>query len=291
MDTAFIPERDYHTDISDKDFRRLSAFIQSQCGIVLPLAKKTLLETMIQERMQSVGLYSCKEYIDWVLGAEQPGEELIQFIDIVITRETDFFHEADHFEFMAQTALPELIKTSGAGISREFMIWSAGCATGEEAYTLAMVLTEFSHHYPGIQFKAKVLATDFSDRVLTTATDAIYEMGKVASISLELKRKYLLKSKDPGKRLVRVAPELRAMVKFRRLNFLDADFGLREQMDIIFCRHVISHFDRPTQEKLINKVCRYLSPGGYLFLGQAETLHDLAVPLTQVVPTVYRMSH
>jgi chemotaxis protein methyltransferase CheR len=124
---------------------------------------------------------------------------------------------------------------------------------------------------------------------LRSASDAVYDMDKVGPVPLGLKRKYLLKSKDPTKKLVRIAPDIRAMVNFRRLNFMDADFGLREKMDIIFCRNVIIYFDRPTQERLINKFCRYLSPGGYLFVGHSETLNNLKVPVVQAAPTIYRM--
>ncbi|GAB0057285.1 Chemotaxis protein methyltransferase [Candidatus Magnetaquicoccaceae bacterium FCR-1] len=286
---AFGADHDPHAGISDKDFQRLSDFIYTQCGIMMPPSKKTMLTARIQKRLRQVGLHSFKEYIDWVLDPEHSGEELIQFIDIVTTNKTDFFREPGHFEYLAQNVLPELIKTSGAGVRRELMIWSAGCSTGEEPYTLAMVLKEFAQHYPGINFRARILATDISSRVLRSASDAVYDMDKVGPVPLTLKRKYLLKSKDPTKKLVRIAPEIRAMVNFRRLNFMDADFGLREKMDVIFCRNVIIYFDRPTQERLINKFCRYLSPGGYLFVGHSETLNNLKVPVVQAAPTIYRL--
>ncbi|MEO5339076.1 MAG: methyltransferase domain-containing protein [Magnetococcus sp. MYC-9] len=291
MKNPFSREQEHHAGLSDKDFHRLVAFVYAQCGIEVPLAKKPLLAARIQERLRQVGRHSSKEYVDWLLGSGHSGEELTQFVDVVTTHETDFFQDAEHFEYMVQTAVPELIKELGAGISRDFMIWSVGCATGEETYTLAMVLHEFSRHYPGIQFKARILATDLSKRALTTASTAVYSMEKVAPISMELKQKYLLKSRDPGKRLVRVGPELRAMVKFRHLNIMDADFGLREQMDVIFCRNVINHFDRSTQAKLVNKFCHYMSPGGYLFLGRSENLQGLRVPLVSSAASVYRMPH
>ncbi len=281
--------QEHPSGITDADFKRLSEFVHLQCGVKLPPAKRTLLAEMIQERLRAHGRHSLKEYIDWLLGSGHPTEELIQFVDLATSTETEFFHQADHFEYLVQTALPELIKVTGAGISRDFMIWSAGCATGEEAYTLAMVLQEFADHYPGIPLRARVLGTDISDRVLSQANEAIYSMEKVAPISLDMKRKYLLKSKDPNRQLVRVVPELREMVKFRRLNILESDFSLRERMDIIFCRNRLTHFNRPTQQKLVNNFCRNLSPGGYLFLGPTESLQGLQVPVVQAAPAVYRM--
>ncbi|WP_130472192.1 CheR family methyltransferase [Candidatus Magnetaquicoccus inordinatus] len=282
-------DQGHPSGITDADFKRLSEFVQVQCGVRLPPGKRTLLAEMIQERLRAHGRHSFKEYLDWLLGSGHPTEELIQFVDLATSAESEFFHQADHFEYLVQTALPELIKVTGAGISRDFMIWSAGCATGEEAYTLAMVLQEFADHYPGIPFRAKVLATDISERVLATANDAIYNIEKVAPISMEMKRKYLLKSRDPNRQLVRVIPELREMVKFRRLNILDHDFGLRERMDIIFCRNRISHFNRPTQQKLVSNFCRNLSPGGYLFLGHTEELNHLQLPVVQAAPSIYRL--
>ncbi len=289
MNALFTEEQDSRSAISDADFRRLSEFVSAQYGIMMPLTKKNLFIDRMQKRLPLVGMRSFKDYIDWVLDNKQSGEELIQFIDVVTTKETDFFHEASHFEFLVQTALPELIKSSGAGIRRDLMIWSAGCSSGEEPYTLAMVIKEFAHHYPGIDFRARVLATDISSQALATATDAVYDREKAAPIPLGLKQKYLLKSRDPAQNLIRIVPELRDMVKFRSLNVMDADFGLRELMDIIFCRNLIIHFNRPAQEDLVNKICRYLSPGGYLFLGHAENLNNLRVPVVPASATVYRM--
>lgn len=275
--------------LSDKDFKRLSAFIYQQCGIMMPPSKKTMLSARLQKRLRLVGMNSFSEYINWVLNPKESGNELVNFIDIVTTNKTDFFREPAHFEYLAQTALPDLIKTRGAGVSRDFMIWSAGCSSGEEPYTMSIVLKEFAEHYPGINFRSRILATDISTRVLERAANAIYDMERVQGMPLAMKKKYLLKSKNREQRLVRISPDLRSMVRFRRLNFMDTDFGLREKMDVIFCRNVIIYFDRPTQETLINKFCRYLSPGGYLFVGHSETLNNLDVPVVQVAPTIYQL--
>jgi chemotaxis protein methyltransferase CheR len=208
-------------------------------------------------------------------------EELVQMIDVVTTNKTDFFREPEHFEYLLGKALPEILRKGGS--RRAISVWSAGCSSGEEPYTLAMVLKE-----SGCNFL--ILATDISPRVLEKARLAIYEEEQVLPVPPELKRKYLLKSKDPHKKIYRIVPELREGIRFRRLNFMDGDFGFREPMDIIFCRNVIIYFDKPTQEKLLNKFCHYLSPNGYIFMGHSESLFGMDVPLTQVVPTVYRRS-
>lgn len=274
--------------LADRDFNRLSQFIYQQCGIKMPPAKKTMLEARIQKRLRIVGVHSFSEYCEWVLDPRASGEELVHFIDIVTTNKTDFFREPAHFDFLTQTILPELIREEGAGVRRRLVVWSAGCSTGEEPYTLAIVLAEFAARSAG-GFDYGILASDISTRVLDKAASAIYEMEKVEVIPLILKRKYMLKSKDPAKQLVRIVPELRNRVRFRRINFMDEDFGMRERMDIVFCRNVIIYFDRPTQERLINKFCRYLVPGGYLLVGHSETLNTLNVPVVQVAPTIYRL--
>jgi chemotaxis receptor (MCP) glutamine deamidase CheD len=133
-----------------------------------------------------------------------------------------------------------------------------------------------------------ILATDISKEVLEHAKLGIYEKNRVASVPPHLRRKYLLRSKTGKKDLVRVVPELRALIRFRRLNFMDRNFGLRELMDMVFCRNVIIYFDRPTQEQVLGRICSYLKPGGYLFTGHSETLNGMRLPLTPVSHTVYR---
>ncbi|HEX8949187.1 MAG TPA: protein-glutamate O-methyltransferase [Dissulfurispiraceae bacterium] len=272
--------------ISGKDFSRLSEFIHNECGIKMPPAKKTMLEARLLKRLRKLGIRSFAEYCDYVLSPEGAENELVHMIDVVTTNKTDFFREPVHFEYLTRTALPELIKKSGAGISKNFVIWSAGCSSGEEPYSLAIALSEFAGRYPGFRFT--VLATDISTRMLEKAKTGIYEEERADPVPMQLKCKYFLRSKDRSKGLVRIVPELREMVKFRRLNFMDDDFGFREKLDIIFCRNVIIYFDRPTQEALINRFCRYLIPGGYIFMGHSETLHGLDVPLVQAAPTIYR---
>ena len=165
-------------------------------------------------------------------------------------------------------------------------VWSAGCSSGEEPYTLAIVLKEFVAERQGIDFL--ILATDISTNVLEKAKLAVYNEERIGPVPHELRKKYFMKSKDAANRLYRVVPELRECIRFRRLNFMDSDFGFRETMDVIFCRNVIIYFDKETQEKLLNKFCAYLSPDGYLFMGHSETLLGMDVPLVQVAPTVYR---
>lgn len=272
--------------LSNKEFERLSQFIYDECGIKMPPTKKVMLEARLRKRLRELNLNSFSEYCDVIFSSNGNDDELINMIDVITTNKTEFFREPRQFVYMTEKALPELISSAGAGVKRKLRIWSAGCSTGEEPYTLSMVLSEFALQIP--EFDFSILASDISTQVLKKAYMGIYPMDRMEGVSLEMKRKYFLKSKDKTKQLVRVAPELRGKISFQRINFMDDTFDVREQQDIIFCRNVIIYFDKVTQERLIGKLCDYLLPGGYLFLGHSETLFNMDLPLVQVASSTYR---
>ncbi len=165
------------------------------------------------------------------------------------------------------------------------MIWSAGCSTGEEPYTLAIVLNEYRLSHPAFRFR--ILATDISTAALAKAERGVFSGEVVRPVPIELQRKYFMRSRDRESNLLRVIPELREMIEFRRLNLME-EFGLPELADAIFCRNVIIYFDRPTQERLFHKFSRQLVEGGYMFVGHSESLHHMDVPLVPVAPALYR---
>jgi len=272
--------------LSDRDFDALSAIIQDECGIKMPLTKKVMLEARLRKRLRALKMKTFKEYCEFLFEPEGMAQELVSMIDVVTTNKTDFFREPSHFEFMTRRAISELVRSSGAGLKRPFSIWSAGCSTGEEPYTIAMVMEEFALQVP--DFDYVVLATDISTRVLEKAKMGIYEEGKVADIPDRMKKKYLLRSKDRNRKQVRIVPELRNSIRFGRLNFMEEDFGMKEDMDMVFCRNVIIYFNRVTQERFLVKLVRHLAPGGYLFVGHSETLHGMDLPLKPVMPSIYK---
>lgn len=278
-----IRVNDHAATLSSRDFDRLSRFIYDTCGIKMPAVKKTMLEARLQKRLRHLGMRSFTHYCDYLFAPEGQEQELVQMLDMVTTNKTDFFREPDHFDFLTRSVLPEWLSRHEGGT---LSIWSAGCSSGEEPYTLAMVLSEFAQKNPGFDFK--ILASDLSTRVLDKAKNAIYTEAQVEPVPMELKKKYLLRSKDRSSGMVRVVPELREKVRFRRLNFMDDDFGMREPLDIIFCRNVIIYFDRPTQERLLQRFHRNMKHGSFIFMGHSETLSGLNVALTSVYPTVYR---
>ncbi len=271
-------------NMSTRDYIRLCDLIYAQAGIHLGSEKKTMLEVRIKRRLKALELSSYAQYCDFLFGQRGQKEELIPLIDVVTTNKTDFFREPGHFNFLVEKALPELTARDGGG--RSLLIWSAGCSTGEEPYTLAMVLSEYGLTHPGFRFR--ILATDISTDVLAKAEMGVYLKDMVIPVPAALRKKYLMESREPGSSRVRIVPELRRLIEFRRLNFMDADYRIAEKADAIFCRNVIIYFDRQTQQSVLRKLSQRLVPRGYMFVGHAETLHDMDLPLTPVAPSLYR---
>jgi chemotaxis protein methyltransferase CheR len=277
--------------MSDGDFARISEFLHKEYGINLPAAKKQMLEGRLRRRLQRLRIGTFAEYCDYLMSSRGVEHEHHHMIDVVTTHKTDFFREPAHFEYLVQEAMPELVRNFGSGLQSPMVCWSAGCSTGEEPYTLAMVLSEFGVRYPGFRFRFSIIATDISTQVLETAEQAVYDEEKIEPVPLLLRRKYLLRSKDASLGLVRISPELCENVRFRCLNLVASDFGFREPLDFVFCRNVIIYFDRERQTRVLSRMCRCLRPGGYLFLGHSETVAGRDLPISQVAPTVYRKSH
>ncbi len=276
----------FSVTISENLFSRLSAFIEAKCGIKMNPTKRTMVEGRLRKRLRTLKMSSFEEYCDYLFSPEGVRSERPFMIDAVTTNTTQFFREPHHFDYLVQKTLPEWLNNRGSAVGRRFQVWSAACSTGEEPYTLAMVLKEFQDKQPDFHFS--ILATDICTEVLNTARAGIYAEEKVQQISMQLKKKYLTRSRDKGKNLVRVSPELRALIKLQRLNFMDSNYGVKELVDVIFCRNVLIYFDRPTQEKVLNRLYKHLSPGGHMFLGHSESLTGINVPLVQEVATVYR---
>jgi chemotaxis protein methyltransferase CheR len=270
--------------LSNRDFTRLRSFIYAQSGINLNEDKKTMLELRIKRRLRALSLTSFSAYCDLLFDQQGQKEEIVHFLNVVTTNKTDFFREPDHFEFLVQKALPEIIARKG--VESQVIVWSAGCSTGEEPYTLAMVMNEFAQLHAGFHFK--VLATDISTTVLEKARMGVFSEDLVRPVAPNLRRKYFMRSRDRASNLVRIVPEMRAKVEFRRLNFKDANYGLSEKVDAIFCRNVIIYFDRATQEQILQKLTQNLLPGGFAFVGHSETLHGMDLPLLPIAPALYR---
>lgn len=272
-------------ELSESQFHKIADFIQTNVGIKMPEQKRLMVQSRLQSRLKALNLHNFDDYVDLVFaGGEKSDEEIALMINVITTNLTNFFREKQHFDLMAEKFLPEL---AGRGF-KEINLWSAGCSTGEEPYTLSIVMSEFMRKNPGKIVNFDVLATDISSRVLDKAQNAVYSMESVANLSYELKKRYFLKSKNEEKPLVRLKPEIRQKVHFQRMNFMDSSYPVQNEKHIIFCRNVLIYFEKQTQEDVIRKLVSHLVPGGYLFLGHSETIFGMDLPLKTVGPTVFK---
>jgi chemotaxis protein methyltransferase CheR len=265
-------------------FEDFSALIAGTLGIKMPPSKHVMLQSRIHRRLRELGLGSFDEYHARFF--HEPGHQAVELehlLNLATTNKTDFFREPELFAVLAADALGHWRRTRPSGA---FRVWCAGCSSGEEAYTIAMTLLEQQVRE---RFEFSILATDVSTRVLHTAMEGVYAEEHAARIPAPLRAKYLLRSRDPAAQQVRIAPEVRACVRFGHLNFLAPDYGLPEPVDAIFFRNVMIYFDRSTQQQVVARMCRHLRPDGFLFIAHAETLQGLGLPLRNAGPSVYRL--
>ncbi len=274
--------------LSMKDFRRLGNFIHSELGIKMPDIKRGMVESRLRKRLNRLEMKSYTDYCNYLFSPQGMKNELTEFIDVVTTNKTDFFREASQFSYLTAKALPQLMGQDPARGTKKFSIWSTACSRGHEPYTLAMVLSDFADRQKTMNFSFNILATDISTRVLKVGQKAVYDHDEIEPVPMGLRKKYLLKSRDKARNLVRIVPKLRSMVKFRRLNLMDREYPVAEPMDIIFCRNVMIYFERNTQTALLHRLCRYLKPGGYLFVGHSEVLQGNEFPLVSPEATIYQ---
>jgi chemotaxis protein methyltransferase CheR len=280
---APIPNEISITRLSARTFARFAQFITEELGIKMPETKLPMIQSRLLRRVRELGFESVESYIDYFFHSPEADAERTHLIDVVTTNKTDLFREPTHFDCLSRIALPRFMAASR---SLHLKLWCAGCSSGEEPYTLAMVLSEFGAQNPGFDFS--ILATDVSTRVLERARTGIYDQPLIAPVPAVMRPKYLLRGREDGQQLVRVIPELRGKISFHHLNFMDADYEIRDTFDAIFFRNVMIYFAKPTQEAVIHKICRNLAAGGYLFVGHSESLAGLDVPVRLVHASILR---
>ncbi len=272
----------FRAELSPADFHKFSSYIYDQFGIKMPDIKRVMLQGRLLKRIRDLKMTSYSQYRDYFFSPEGQKKELYNFLSVVTTNKTDFFREPVHFDFMRNTALPEFYDQGRRHIS----IWSSACSSGEEPYTVAMVMNEYALEKPGMTFE--IIGSDISQNVLEKAARGVYPEKAVSMIPLDLKRKYLLRSKNRENPTVRVAPLLQKNFSLKYLNLMDSVYDIKEGFDIIFCRNVLIYFDRETQERVVQKLCEKLRTGGYLFIGHSESLSNMDVPLTNIKPTIFK---
>lgn len=272
----------FRAELSERDFKVFSDFIYSEYGIKMPQAKRVMLQGRLLKRIRELNMKSYSEYREYFFSREGQEKELYSFLSVVTTNKTDFFREPVHFDFLKQVVLPEMVESRKGTVK----IWSAGCSSGEEPYTIGVVMNEYKRVHAALNFS--ILGTDISSNVLQKAAKGIYAEEKIGIIPLELKKRYFFKSKDRLNPTVKVNPLLQQNLRLAYVNLMDPVYEVQEKFDVIFCRNVLIYFDRETQEKVINRLCNYLQDGGYFFIGHSESLSSMNVPLKHIKPTIFR---
>lgn len=267
--------------LSPRNFARLAKLIHSYSGIKMPSNKRTMLEGRLRRRMRLVHIDALNDYCAYLFDGGGLESEIIHLIDAVTTNKTEFFREPTHFRFLQTQALPAL---AAAG-RRTIKVWSAACSTGAEPYTLAMVLEE---NRKRSRQDYEILCTDLCTQVLAQAVAGVFSEAMIEPVEMELRRRYVMRAKEPGRAQVRIVPELRSKLSFARLNLMDEAYPVETDMDLIFCRNILIYFDKPTQSKVLGQLCRHLRPGGYLFLGHSESIVGIDLPVVQIANTVFQ---
>jgi chemotaxis protein methyltransferase CheR len=268
--------------LSGRNFNRLAEVIHASSGIKMPISKKTMIEGRLRRRIAALGLPSLDAYCDYLFDASDYEAELVHLINVATTNKTDFFREPVHFEFMTKSILPALAQAG----RREVKLWSAAASIGAEAYTLAMVMEEYRRIDRGMDYW--ILATDICTEALDQAQAGRYSRAMIEPVPTELRRRYVLQARDPAIDEVRIAPTLRAKVACGRLNLMDDHYPVARDFDLIFCRNILIYFDKPTQERVLSRLCGHLRSGGHLVLGHSETAVGVDLPVKAVVNTIFQ---
>lgn len=275
----------FKIDISDKEFKKFCELIHNVAGIKLGENKKELLKNRLRKRLRALDIQSYKDYYNFVTKVDNSGTELSHMITAISTNVTHFFREGDHFTYLANNVLPEIYALGEQTGKRKFRVWSAGCSTGEEPYSIAITLHDFFKDKPG--WDIKILATDISTNVIKFAKEGFYKMKALETIPKGMVSKHFHKVKNEDDEFIMVKDHLKSMVYVRHLNLMSETYPFKGPFDAIFCRNVMIYFDRPTQEMLLQRYYNYLAPHGYLFLGHSEGLVNKNVGFKYAAPATY----
>jgi chemotaxis protein methyltransferase CheR len=269
--------------LTEKDFHKISQMVYDHCGINLHQGKKELVRARLAKRLRAGNFRTFPEYIDYVL-SDKTGMEFSILIDSLSTNLTSFFREETHFKYMENTLLPAIFEKKRAQRNFKIRAWSAGCSSGEEPYTISIVLNEALKGQG--KWDTKILATDISTNILQIAKKGYYSEERVAPVPPAQKQKYLICHKTKGEKVYEVSGALRSMIIFNYLNLMK-DWPIKGPLDFIFCRNVMIYFDKPTQSVLINRYWDMLDSGGVLFTGHSESLTGIDHKFKYVQPTIY----
>ena len=268
--------------ISAKEFALFRDLIHRESGIFLSEAKKALVVGRLGRRLRQLGLSSLGDYYRLAEGDE---EERVRMLDCICTNETHFFREPRQFAFLEQQVFPEWAARAAAGTPRRIRVWSAACSTGEEPYSLAMTL--LAHFPPSSGWTLEILASDLSTRVLDQARAGVWSIEKAREIPERYLKAFMLRGTGPQQGVMKAGLAVRSLLRFQRVNLNLDRYPVSGPFDLVFCRNVLIYFDVASKMRVVNRLLDLLAPGGYLFLGHAESLTGLSDRGRSVGPTVY----
>lgn len=266
--------------ISEKEYKQLAYFVKKYYGINLGDKKQTLVEGRLQNILIEKGFKSFSQYYKYVLD-DKTGEALTMLINKITTNHTFFMREVDHFHYFRDKVMNYVVSNAK---NNDIRIWSAGSSTGQEAYTLAMIINDYFGNNKSL-WDAKVLATDISSEVLNIAIKGKYNNRELETIPNSWRMNYFRRLDDQNSVLI---DEIKNEVIYRKFNLMDEVFPFKKKFHVIFCRNVMIYFDNETRNKLINKFVNCLEDGGYLFIGHSESLNQTQSKLKYIMPAVYR---
>lgn len=268
--------------ISDKEFQLFRDIIFRETGIHMSDRKRNLVVARLSKRLRALNLSSFSEYYQFLSESSDAGNELINLINRVTTNKTDFFRERHHFDFLHSEVLPSYIEAARRGRERRLRIWSAGCSSGEEPYSIAMTVSEALQNERG--WDAKILATDLDTEILIRASRGLYSSQQVTPIPMSYITKYLVRTSEGYE----AGPQIKHMVAFRKLNLMDQYFPMKRPFDIIFCRNVMIYFNEDTKADLVGRFHMHLKDDGYMFIGHSESLMHMKHLFKFLKHTVYK---
>jgi chemotaxis protein methyltransferase CheR len=273
--------------LSEREFHQFRELILRETGIYLKDSKQALVASRLGKRLRHYNFQSYGEYYQYLTRQPAGSSEHWELANCISTNKTDFFREPHHFNFLREQVVPELQRRCAQGSSRQVRIWSAACSSGEEPYSIAITLLDALPDSG--RWDIKILASDIDTDVLEKGERGVYDLDRLDAVPQALLKAYFLNGTGQFAGQAQVREELKNLIRFRRINFVDAHWAIRAQFDVIFCRNVIIYFDRDTQRRLFERMVRYLKPTGYLIVGHSENLYWLNDLLTPVRNTVYRV--
>lgn len=270
-----------HYNLTDSEFQELSSIIYKDTGIFIDESKRQLIYRRISVRLKKLGMGSFSEYIALVKTRDPSETEIFQ--NTITTNLTSFFRESHHFDYLGESIVPEILATNK--LSKKLRVWSAGCSTGQEPYSIAITLREA---FPEIDsWDAKVLCTDLDTDVLQKCNNGVYSNKEVTNLPSDYRSRWFdAVANDPDK-AVMATQSLKDILFFKQLNLMD-EWQMRGTFDVIFCRNVVIYFDKPTQKKLMERFADYVAPGGYLILGHSESLQGAKDRFELIGKTIYK---